>query len=101
MRTRIRLQFCTLHSSFCTALRAEGRVRNETRMRLQLCTLHSTLCTYSKRLKQHLRHPRQSALGVADELLEDAVRHGHELFHPGQALAGEGDVFLPGGGFPE
>src|SRR6476661_2136749 len=42
-----------------------------------------------ERLQQHLRHLRQPALGVADELLEDLVRHFHELLHAGEALAGE------------
>ena len=56
----------------------------------------------SKRLQQHLHHPRQSALGVADELLEDLVRHLHELFHAlPVAGASACTAFLLGGGFAE
>src|SRR4051812_22549663 len=40
----------------------------------------------SERLQEHLHHPRQPAARVPDELLEDLVRHFHELFHPRQPL---------------
>src|SRR3712207_2849682 len=55
------------------------------------------VCCLSEGLQQHLHHPRQSALGVADELLEDLVRDRHELFHAGQPLPRELDRLLPGG----
>src|SRR5688500_15523811 len=42
-----------------------------------------------QRLEQHPRDPAQSRLGVADELLEDAVRDRHELLHVRQPLASE------------
>src|SRR4051812_24192946 len=55
----------------------------------------------SERLQQHLHNFRQPALRVADELLEDLVRHLHELLHPGQALLGKLNGLLPRAGFPE
>ena len=55
----------------------------------------------SERLKQDLHHARQSAAGVADELLEDLVRHRHEFFHAGQALTRRLHVFTLGGGFAQ
>jgi len=43
----------------------------------------------------------ETALGVADELLENFVGDGHEFFHVAEALAGELDGFLIGGGLAD
>src|SRR4051794_16840047 len=48
----------------------------------------------SQRLQQHLHDLAQTALGVADELLEDLVRHLHELFHPRESLPRELNFLL-------